>query len=215
MPEFKWFGHSCFRIRGRDVTILADPVTPDTGYLLNPQTAHIVTFSHPPTDELLELPIEPGFQALTGPGEYEIRDVQVRGIRTRGQSSSDSAPAAARNTIYVFEIEDLVVAHLGRLGSVLTEDEASEIGSIDILLIPVGGGPALDASRASEVISQLEPTFVIPMLYRTEQGDLQQDPLDRFLKEMGLSEVTPKDSVSLKRADLTETAEVIVLRPVT
>lgn len=213
MPEFKWLGHSCFRIRGRDVTILADPVTPDTGYLLKPQAAHIVTFSLPPTDEQRLLPIDPGFHALTGPGEYEIRDVQMRGIRVYGQAKADDKPAATRTTVFIFEIEDLVVAHLGQLGSALSEDEASAIGSIDVVLIPAGGGGALDASRAAEVISQLEPTIVIPMLYRTEQGDFQRDPLDRFQKEMGLGEVTPRDGVTLKKSDMTEAAEVIVLRP--
>src|SRR5579875_1101197 len=141
MPEFKWFGHSCFRIRGRDVIILTDPVSADTGYILKPQPANIVSFSQPPTDAQRRLPIEPGFQSLTGPGEYEIRDVQIRGIRAHGRAGSDGGRSARRATIYVFEIEDLIVAHLGEIGSPPSEDEVSEIGSIDVLLVPVGGGP--------------------------------------------------------------------------
>lgn len=212
MPEIKWLGHGCFRIRGREAVILMDPVPFESGYQMGRQQADIVTFSHAPDAEgpVLEL-IQPGFRAVTGPGEYEIREVFITGIRTG--EKADAAKPRGYNTVYMVELEDLVLCHLGDLGQSLTEEQAESFNQIDILFIPVGGAPTLNAVQATEVIGQLEPSVVIPMQYQTGEGDHQRDSLERFLKEMGVDGTEPVDRFSVKKSDLGESMRVVILQP--
>uniref|UniRef100_A0A831T9A4 Lactamase n=1 Tax=Thermorudis peleae TaxID=1382356 RepID=A0A831T9A4_9BACT len=211
MAEIKWFGHACVRVRGRDVTVLMDPVPPSSGYTMGRQRADIVTVSHPhPGHNALDL-VRPGFRAITGPGEYEIKDTFITGIRTF--HDDEGGRRLGKNTSYLLELEDLVICHLGDIGHVLTDEQAEQLSMVDLLLIPVGGGPTIDAERAVEIIGQVEPSIVIPLQYRTERGDHERDPLDRFLRQMGVSDVTPQDSLSIRKADLGETVSVIVLTP--
>ncbi|RIK42657.1 MAG: lactamase [Chloroflexi bacterium] len=211
MAEIKWFGHACFRLRSRDATILTDPAPRSLGYRIDRQRADIVTISHDhPGHTALDL-ISTQPKMVNGPGEYEMNDVFITGIRTY----HDNARGAerGRNTAYLFELEDIVVCHLGDLGHILTSDQVESMSSADVLIVPVGGGPVLDAPRAVEVIGQLEPKVIIPMQFQTAYGDRERDPLERFLKEMGITEVTPRDKLVVRAADLGETAEVVVLEP--
>ncbi|HUZ01905.1 MAG TPA: MBL fold metallo-hydrolase [Thermomicrobiaceae bacterium] len=211
MAEIKWLGHACFRIRGREVAILTDPAGPESGYAIGPQQAEIVTVSHDhPGHRALDL-VQPGYRLISGPGEYEIHEVFIRGVRT--DHDAEGGARAGKNTAYVIEVDDLVVCHLGDLGHVLSEEQAAAMNSVDVLLVPIGGGPTIGATQAAEVIGQLEPTVVIPMQYRTERGDLERDPLERFLKEVGVTEFTPLDRVTIRKSDLGETMRVVVLRP--
>ena len=87
------------------------------------------------------------------------------------------------------------------------------IGDVDVLLVPVGGNVSLSAGKASEVISQIEPRVVIPMHYSTGRETLQMDSLDKFTKEMGLKDLTTQDKFSMKKSDLSETTQVVILEP--
>jgi L-ascorbate metabolism protein UlaG (beta-lactamase superfamily) len=209
MPEIKWLGQSCFRIRGREAVILMDPAPQESGNGLTRQRADIVTLSH--ADDSLLDQIAPGVRAVTGPGEYEIREVFITGIRTRPKT--DVAKQRGYNTVYLVELEDLVFCHLGALDHVLTEEQAESMSQIDILFIPIGGAPTLDAAEAVEVIGRLEPSVVIPMQYEPGQGDHPQDALERFLKEMGVDAVEPVDRFSVKKSDLIESVQIVILQP--
>ena len=209
MAEIKWFGHACFRLRSRDATILTDPVPRTFGYKTDKQRADIVTLSHDhPGHTALEL-FSNDPKRVNGPGEYEMNDVFITGIRTY----HDTAQGAerGRNTAYLFELEDVIVCHLGDLGHALNEEQIESLSSVDVLIVPVGGGTVLDAAGAVEVIGQLEPRVIIPMQYQTVYGDKGREPLDRFLKEMGVHDVVPRDKFVARASDLGETAEVVVL----
>lgn len=209
MAELKWFGHACFRLRSREALILMDPISRSLGFKVEKQRADIVTISHDhPGHNNVEMSSgEP--KLVTGPGEYEMNEVFITGIRTY----HDNAKGAerGRNTAYLVEVEDIVICHLGDLGHTLSEEQVEGLSSVDVLLIPVGGGPTLDAARAVEVIAQLDPRIVVPMQYRTPVGDTDRDPVERFLKEMGIGEVTPRDKLTVKQSDLGETTDVVVL----
>ena len=209
MAEIKWFGHACFRLRSRDATILTDPVPRSSGYRVEKQKVDIVTISHDhPGHSNLDL--ASGTPKLVdGPGEYEMNDVFITGIRTYHDESKGGE--RGRNTAYVFELEDVVVCHLGDLGHTLTEEQVESLSTVDVLIVPVGGGPVLDATRAVEVIGQLDAKIVIPMQYQTAVGDRDRDPLERFLKEMGVADITPRDKLTVRGSDLGETPEVVVL----
>jgi L-ascorbate metabolism protein UlaG (beta-lactamase superfamily) len=209
MAEIKWFGHACFRLRARDATILTDPIPRTLGFKVEKQRADIVTVSHdhPGHTNLDMVSGEP--KLVNGPGEYEMNEVFITGIRT--YHDEERGALRGRNTAYLYELEDIVVCHLGDLGHSLTEEHVEAMSAADVVIVPVGGGPVIDATKAVEVIGQLDPRIIIPMQYATAQGDRDRDPLERFLKEMGINEVTPRDKLVIRQADLGETPEVVVL----
>ena len=209
MAEIKWFGHACFRLRSRDATILTDPVPRSKGFKVDKQRADIVTLSHDhPGHTALEI-VSNEPKLINGPGEYEMSDVFVTGIRTY----HDEAKGAerGRNTAYLLELEDVIVLHLGDLGHTLTEAHLEEMSSADIVIVPVGGGTVIDAVKAAEVVGQLDAKLIIPMQYQMPSGDQDREPLERFLKEMGVTEIAPKDKLTVRAADLPETPQVVVL----
>jgi L-ascorbate metabolism protein UlaG (beta-lactamase superfamily) len=211
MAEFRWYGHNCFRIRAREATIITDPVGRGTGYALPKQTADIVTISHDHPGHTNLDAIRPDYQVVRGPGEYEIHDVFITGIRTY----HDARRGADRgyNTVYLFEIEGMVVCHLGDLGHPLTTEQAEALGDPDVLLVPAGGGTVIDAATAAEIVSQLEPKVVIPMQFATPMGDRDLGSVDVFCKHLGVQMPTAEEKISLRQTDLGETMQVVILSP--
>ncbi len=208
--DIDWFGQSCFRIREGAVTVVTDPYDKSIGYTLPRLRADIVTVSHDAPGHANAAAIKGDPKVLTRPGEYEIKGVFITGIQSwRGPSAKGEAKE--ENTIFVFEFGDLTVCHLGDLNRVLTQAQVESMPDIDILMVPVGGGSALDADKAAEVISQLEPKIVIPMHYKTAYVNLPLDPLHKFLKEMGVADQAPQDSLRVTRSQLPEETQVVVL----
>lgn len=211
MAEVKWLGHACVRLRGRDVTVLMDPVGPETGYRPAKQRADIVTVSHPhPGHRYLDL-VRPGYRLIEGPGEYEIKGTFITGIRT--YHDAERGQQLGKNTVYVVDLDGVLICHLGDLGHSLSDEQAELLSEVDVLLVPVGGGSTLNAELAVEVVSQIEPRVVIPVQFRTEQGDAQRDTLDRFLRALGHTEVTPRETLVVRKGELGEAMELVVLVP--
>lgn len=209
MAEIKWFGHACFRLKSREATILTDPVPRSLGYKVDKQRADIVTLSHEHTGHIATEIIGGDFKIVRGPGEYEMHEVFITGIRT--YHDNKGGEERGRNTAYIVEVENMTICHLGDLGHTLTEEQVEALSSVDILIVPVGGGPVLDAEKAAEVVGQIEPKLVIPMQYRTALGDTERDELDRFLKEMASPDVTAVDKLTIRQSELRESIEVVVL----
>jgi L-ascorbate metabolism protein UlaG (beta-lactamase superfamily) len=212
MPvEITWLGHSCFRLRDRAATVVTDPYGKDLGLILPRVRADIVTLSHDADDHNYVKGVKGEFRVLTGPGEYEVSSVFVTGLELRGKAKKD-APAASRNTVFLFEFDDLTVCHLGDLNIVPTQAQVEEaLGAVDVLLIPVGGEESLNASQASEVVSLLEPHIVIPMHYHVPDIALKLDPVSKFLKEMGLDKVQPQESLKVSRSGLPDETQIVLL----
>lgn len=211
MAEFKWFGHNCFRIRAREATVLTDPVGRSTGYVMPKQTADVVTISHDHPGHANLAAVKPTYTTINGPGEYEVHDVFVTGIRTY----HDDARGAERgyNTVYLIELDGIVICHLGDLGHQLSEEQAEAMANVDVLLVAAGGGSVLDPVQAAETISQLAPKVVIPMQYAAGSGDKKLDGLDTFCKTLGVTAPEPVEKVALRHSDLGETMRVIALSP--
>ncbi len=211
MAEIKWFGHGCFRVRGREATIVLDPVGKATGYTLPKQKADIVTVSHAhPGHNALDQIME-GYFLIDGPGEYEVSDVFITGVRTF--HDNDGGKARGYNTVYLIELEEMRFCHLGDLGHPLTDAQIEGLHDIDVLLVPIGGGNALDAQGASEVIGQIGPRIVIPMHYRTASGDRELAELGQFCASLGVETPTPQEKLTLRKSDLPETIKVVLLEP--
>jgi L-ascorbate metabolism protein UlaG (beta-lactamase superfamily) len=228
VPDIHYVGHSCFRLRGRDGTIICDPYSRSIGLDLGRPTAHIVTISHdhPAHNNVAAVrPLRESIFLIDGPGEYEVRGVLVKGVRTQrkpepdaepaepAESTAADAPAAADtpdasrfNTAYVIYLDEIAFCHLGNLGHELTQSQLEELGNIDVLFVPVGGGPTLTPAEAASVISQIEPRLVVPMHYAAATAQLSFDqpllPLEKFAHEIGLKDTTPQDKLSITLTNL-------------
>jgi len=207
--EISWLGHSCFKLKGRQATVITDPYSPDLGYSLGKPTAHIVTVSHqhPGHSYIQDIGGEP--RLVTGPGEYEINGILITGIaafhdRERGQNRG-------KNTVYLMEIDEVSVCHLGDLGHVLNDEQVEEIDDVDVLLIPVGGVSTINASVAAEIVRQVEPKAVIPMHYKTEAISRELESVDKFLKEIGVKEINSQPKLSFTRSSLPISTQVFLL----
>ncbi|MBW6466095.1 MAG: MBL fold metallo-hydrolase [Brevefilum sp.] len=211
--EITWHGHSCFRINERGMaSVVTDPYDPavvgiDPGKL----RAEVVTIScDDPAHNYLKAIRGKAFE-ISGPGEYEIGGVFVTGVRING-SKKKSSPEGTRNTVYLIDYSGLTVAHLGELNSVPSQTEVEGLGEVNIALVPIGGQTSLNAAKAAEVISLLEPSIVIPMHYGMSGSLVKLDPLSKFLKEMGLTSVETEESIKLTSSStLPEETRVMVL----
>lgn len=211
--EITWHGHSCFRINERGMAaVVTDPFDPEiTGYDAGKLRAEVVTVScDKPGHNYLKAIRGKAFE-ITGPGEYEIGGVFITGVRLNGNKRK--APEGdVRNTVYVINYNGLTVAHLGELNNVPNQTEVEGLGEVNIALVPVGGRTSLNAAKAAEVISLLEPSIVIPMHYGMGESPMKLDPLSKFLKEMGLTTVETEQSVKLTSANvLPEETRVMIL----
>jgi len=209
--EVIWYGHACFRLRGRDVTIITDPYGEGYGYSPPRVRADIVTISHEHRDHNYAEAIRGNPKVIRGPGEYEIGGVFITGINT--YHDAERGEKRGKNTVYLFDLEELAICHLGDLGHIPTQTDVEKLGDIDILLIPVGGVYTINAAQASEVISLLEPKIVIPMHYWTEAlAESELAPVSRFLKELGLKEATAQPSLRVTSGTLPAETQVILLQ---
>lgn len=210
MAEIRWYGHNCFRIRAKEATLITDPFGPKTGYPPVRQPADIVTLSHegPGTDGLGG--VKGDFKLLRGPGEYEVSGVFITGIRTFRDDAKGAK--AGFNTVYLMEIEGMTFCHLGDVGHGVDAEQAESLPDVDVLMLAAGGVP-LDQAKAAELVSIIEPKLLIPMQFRTDAGDRDREPLDGFLRQVGVAAPEPEDKLSVRSGDLSETMRVAVLRP--
>ncbi len=211
--EIVWYGHSCFRLSERRMaTVVTDPFDHTRiGFSPLNLKADIVTVSHdaPGHNHLKAVKGKP--RVIRGPGEYEISGVFITGVRTNGKKRKPDEP---RNTLYVIEYNGVFVAHLGDLRRVPTQAEIEALGTVHVALVPVGGGGGLNASKAAEVISLLEPGIVIPMHYAHPRAKVKLDPLSKFLKEMGLSKSPePQEKLAVSVSSIPGETRVVVLEP--
>jgi len=207
--EISWLGHSCFRIRGSHVTIITDPYPPSLGYSLGKPTAHIVTVSHQHLGHSYVQGVGGGPRSVTGPGEYEISGVLIIGIATF--HDREKGKKRGKNTVYLLDVDEIAICHLGDLGHVLTAEQVEELGDVDVLLLPVGGVSTIDAPMAAEVVRQLEPKVVVPMHYKTEALSWELEPVERFLKEIGVEQVVSQPKLSFTKSSLPASTQVFLL----
>lgn len=207
--EITWLGHSCFRLKGSKATAITDPYPPDLGYSLGKQTARIVTVSHQHPGHSYAQGIGGEPKVIKGPGEYEIGGILVIGMPTF--HDGDGGKQRGKNIVYLIEVDEVAICHLGDLGHVLTTQQVEEIGNVDVLLVPVGGVSTINASMAAEVVRQLEPKIVVPMHYKTEVLKRELESADRFLKEMGVKDVTSRPRLSVTKGNLPASTQVLLL----
>lgn len=211
MVSFRWFGQACFEIKN-SVTVVTDPHDGGSIGLKQPNIkGDIVSVSHRHFDHASgrELVSKKDTEVMEGSGKLEVKGIEVEGI----ESFHDKAEGDKRgeNTIFVFELDDFRICHLGDLGHKLSDEKIEEIKPVDILLIPVGGNYTIDAQEAVDVVKDLEPEIVMPMHYKVKCLEVNISSEEKFLqlvKDEGW-EIEEKDKAKVK--SLPEERKVIKL----
>jgi len=218
MAKISWAGQSCFQLsvsnsRDHSADIVIDPFDEKTGLKVPNLSADIVLVTHDHHDHNNVSAVKGDPFVISGPGEYEIKGVFIRGIPSyhddkEGKEKGD-------NTIYVIEVEDLKFCHLGDLGQKqLTDEQLEKIGEVNVLMIPVGGGFTIDSSAAQKIIAEIEPNVIIPMHYALPKLKIELDDVAKFLKTMGKNSIAPLDKFVVKPSTLPKDGmEIVVLQP--
>jgi len=207
--EIVWLGHSCFRIRGKEATIVTDPFDKTLGYPLRKPTASIVTVSHNHPQHSFVDSVAGDPRVVSRPGEYDIANVFINGIAT--YHDNEKGAVRGKNTVFFMEIDEVKVCHLGDIGHVPTAEQIEQMSGVDILMVPVGGLSTINAAAAAETIGLLEPKLVIPMHYKTEVVKMELEPLEHFIKIMGLKEVISQPKLNVTKSNLPLETKVLVL----
>jgi L-ascorbate metabolism protein UlaG (beta-lactamase superfamily) len=208
--EITWYGHSCFRLTERRMaTVVTDPYDHNViGYKPLNLRGDIVSVSHaaPGHENVSAVKSKP--RVVRGPGEFEIGGVFITAVQTNGRKRGKSE---MRNILCVFDYDGITVAHLGDIRRVPSQSQVEALGTVNIALVPVGAGNGLNAAKAAEVVSLLEPGIVIPMQYSTPDSKIKLDSLDKFMKEMGLSSYEPDPSLKITKSAIPTETKVVVL----
>lgn len=210
MVEIRWYGQTCFHLNGqRAISVVTDPFPPQLGIPLPGLEADVVTVSHHGSACDYVDGIRGPFRLIDGPGEYEISGVFITGVST--YADDQQGRIRGLNTLFAFDFGGPTICHLGRLGHVPTQSQIKNLGSVDILLVPVGGGGSLSSSQASEVVRLFEPGLVVPMRYEIAGLQEDLDRVDSFLKEMGRQTADRHEVLQVGESGLSGETEIFVL----
>ncbi len=210
--DITWLGHSCFRIKGKEAVVITDPCHPSLGYSLGKLQANIVTLSHFHPGHCYTETITSEFKLIKGPGEYELGGTFITGIAT--WHDADQGKKLGKNTVYLLEMDGMTLCHLGDIGHLPASELIEDIGDIEVLFLPVGGVSTIGGSTAAEIVRRLTPKVVIPMHYKTAALARELEPVDKFLKELGIKERLSQPKLSISRSTLSSAAtssQVVIL----
>jgi hypothetical protein len=219
-----WYGQSCFQLlisqnKGEQISLAINPFDDSSGLKCPNISADILLKASGSKEGAKcvkgKIAGEGGRKEpilISGPGEYEMKNVFIQGIPSNVNNGS---AAKEKSTVYVIDAEEMRICHLGELSQKeMSSEQIEDIGNVDILMIPVGGGKYIDAKTASKIIGQIEPRVVIPMLYKLPNLREKLDGVEDFLKVMGQKSVQPQPKLLIKMKDLSEEGpKVVVLKP--
>ncbi|MCP4167678.1 MAG: MBL fold metallo-hydrolase [Chloroflexi bacterium] len=209
--EITWYGLACFRVRSRGLSVVTDPFDNSVGVSLPRLRADVVTISHDVPGHNNISAVRGNDHVFKGPGEYEVNSVFITGVPTFHKGK---AGERERNTSFVYMFNDGTVCHLGDMGILPSREQVELLSGVDILLLPVGGGDILDAAKAVEIVTELEPRVVIPMHYQQSAIAITLDDVDKFLKEMGVPAPEVIPTLKIGKSDLAdEETRVVLLAP--
>lgn len=214
--EITYIGHSCFKIKDKTISLVIDPYNPKIGYKLPKLSADVLLVTHDHFDHNYIEGVSDYRLLVDGPGEYEVGGCFIYGKSV--DHDEKNGLERGKVTMYLITIDDFNILHLGDLGRELTQEEMEKIPNVDVLMIPVGNKYTIDEKAAVKVISALEPSYVIPMHYKTDDltGVEGLSGVDEFLDEMGVEEDVKKDLDKLvlnSKTDLDGETKVVVLKP--
>ncbi len=212
--EIVSFGETCLRLRGREGIVAANAFPRIVGPTGRGMTADIVTYSHDDGQQTLGLDqagakrkssakkdagkvptsLEPAFM-LDSPGEFEVHHVLITGVRTYRDEQNGAERGG--NICFVYELDNIHIAHLGDVGHLLDEAQVSELGQVDVVCVPIGG--SLPAARAAELVAQLDASLIVPMPLDSASASGE---LERFLHEMSVAKGEPQPKLTVSVSSL-------------
>lgn len=209
--DIYWYGQSCFKIKGKNSSVVIDPYDQEYTGLKLPKDleAQVVISTHTHKDHSNVNAVTGDPLVVAGPGEYEVAGVSITGVATAHDTSGGSERGV--NTLFHIFTDGINIVHAGDLGHVLTEEQVSGIDNVDILMIPVGGNYTIDAEAAAKVVAQLEPKIIIPMHYKIPGLTADIQGVEPFLKEMGAESVEPQPKLTITKDKLPEEPAVVLL----
>jgi len=191
-----WHGGATVQTRGPFGTLASE--LPGTA----PATADIVTRALPAPVGGDSPPSSDGSGAfaIQGPGEYEVKGVFIVGVPTPGPAGFPF------NTAYAMTFESVTVCHLGQAVAPPRDEDAADLGAIDVLVLPLGGARALNPTRAAEIVGELAPRIVVPIVVE-DDGEV----LAQFLNKLGTSAIDPIDALRVQPGPMTDDVQVVLL----
>ena len=209
--KITWLRHACFKIESTGKIIICDPYSSRIGLKLpDGLYADIVTVSHQHVDHNDVSAISGVTQIFDKPGDNESGVIKIKGIL----AYHDSVKGAERgeNIVFLIEAEGIRICHLGDLGHLLTTEQLSGIGRVDVLMIPVGGGVTLKPDEVLKTIQQIKPKIILPMHFSVpeRQSRFSLRGVDEFIKEANIP-TEKMDELTITREDLARLAQKIVL----
>lgn len=205
--QIQYYGQSCFKVTtkpaGRateDVVFFMDPFEKELGIRPPQGQADVVFVSHDHYDHNNVSAIKGDPVVIDTPGEFAVKGINVVGV----EAFHDNLEGAekGKSTIYVLEVEDLKICHLGDLGTDLSGKQLEEIDGVDILFVPVGGNYTIDGKKAAEIVKKIEPAIVVPMHYKVDGIIEDIDDLTKFCSEMGNCPTEKIAKLTIKKKDL-------------
>jgi L-ascorbate metabolism protein UlaG (beta-lactamase superfamily) len=212
--KIKWLGHACFLITAKDGTrVITDPYAVGGGINYSPitETADVVVVSHDHGDHSNVSTIQGKPEVVKNSGTKTAKSIQFKGIATYHDASQGQQRGP--NTVFCFTVDDIKLCHLGDLGHVLSPEQVTEIGAVDIIFVPVGGFFTIDAPVASHVCDQLKPKIVIPMHFKTPKCAYPIADVEDFLKGKKDVRRVGGSEVDLEQDKLPAATEIVLLQP--
>lgn len=204
--ELQYFGANCLRLNVKKASLVIDDNLEDLGAKPVTKNGDIALFSGPHGTPAAETKL-----VIDHPGEYEVSEVSIQGIAARAHTDEEGAKTA---TIFKVVGDDIRLVVTGHIFPELSDDQLEAIGSVDVLVIPVGGnGYTLDAIGALKIMKKIEPRIIIPTHYADTSLNypVPQQELETALKELAMEPKETVPKLKLKANDIGETTELIVL----
>lgn len=207
--KLHWYGHASFLLTNDlGKTLLLDPFNEKVGYPIPEYAAELVLVSHGHYDHANVTAVKSEFSLIRHVGEFSLCGYRIK----RSPCFHDDQQGALRgqNIISVIEADGQRVCHMGDIGHELTPELVKEIGQIDFLLLPVGGGYTVDAETACRIAEVIAPKHIIPMHYKTDSCILGIGPADAFLAHFAADAIRHTDA-DLSLAEVEESARVLMM----
>jgi L-ascorbate metabolism protein UlaG (beta-lactamase superfamily) len=222
VAKLTWFGQSCFLLETATGTrVVMDPIPAGIGYTPPADLkGDVVTVSHEHGDHNNVALVQGKPKVLRGLTadkkgwvkiDEKVKDVSIRSVGV--YHDEEKGAKRGLNTVFLYEVGGVRIAHLGDLGHQLSDQQLSAIGSVDVVMIPVGVFFTIDASQATRVLDQLRPRLiVIPMHYKTDVLTIKElATVDAFLAGKPNVRREKTNTISITGVKARPSTEVVVM----
>ncbi|MDE6471534.1 MAG: MBL fold metallo-hydrolase [Clostridia bacterium] len=211
--KIEWLGHSCFKLtESTGTTIVTDPFDKEiVGYEMANTSADVVTCSHQHKDHNAIVRIDGEPLVLSECGFWEIKGVDISSMRS--YHDDKLGKKRGENKIFKFRMDGVDLCHMGDIGEECTVRLADGIGSVNVLMIPVGGNYTIDAKQAKKYVDIMMPDVVIPMHFKTSKSEVDIEKLDEFIDLFDEEQIKVIDgqSIEFDRAHFESDSTVVIV----